>query len=218
MGNDESGGIGIFGGTFDPIHVGHKAIALAVKELFGLSSVFIVPVFKSPLRVDTNTFADSEARLTMAHLATVDETWLFVDPVEIERGRKDSLPSYTIDTLEYFRARFPNRPLTLVVGSDNVAFHKWRRVEEFTGFLSRIAVVSRAGYEDEADRNLAQVSEKYPALAELVEFLPIAPIPISATAIRESLRNGVLPARALNPFVELYIVKYGLYGLKGEKS
>jgi len=218
MGNDESGGIGIFGGTFDPIHVGHKAIAMAVRELFGLSSVFIVPVFRSPLRVDTNAFADSEARLTMSHLATVDETWLFVDPVEIERGRKDSLPSYTIDTLEHFRVLFPNSPLTLVVGSDNVAFHKWRRVEEFTGYLSRIAVVSRAGYEEEADRNLAQVSEEFPALAELVEFLRIAPIPISSTVIRESLRNGVVPSRFLNPLVELYIVKYGLYGLKGEKS
>jgi nicotinate-nucleotide adenylyltransferase len=210
------GGIGILGGTFDPIHLGHFEVARAVKEHYELGSIFIIPTYMNPLRIDQKISAGLDDRLIMAHLATLDESWLWVDSIEIDRGREHGEVSYTIETLQDFRQKYPEYPLIQIVGSDNVAFHKWARIGEFPIFLDKIAVVSRPEYGEKMEAELAQVREMYPEVAELIEFLPLVDNPASSTYIRESFQDGFIPSNALYPEVERYIRKYGLYGTKAE--
>jgi nicotinate-nucleotide adenylyltransferase len=211
---DVKGGIGILGGTFDPVHLGHIEIARAVKNHLQLELVFIVPTYMNPLRMDQAIRAGLNDRLVMAHLATINEQWLMVDSIEIDRGREHTEVSYTIETLHYYWEKFPGSPLVLIVGSDNAAFFRWSRIREFPKYLSMIAVVSRPEYSESMKKDIDTTSEMYPEVAELVEILPIADNPASSTQIRESLRNGIVPLNALDPAVEQYIKKYGLYGIK----
>jgi len=209
---------GILGGTFDPIHLGHIAIARAARDRFTLSKVFLVPAFRNPLRLNHQIVTSGVNRLEMARLATLDETWIDIDPVELERGNMNPQPSFTIDTLIHFNNRFPDAPLTLIVGADNVAFHKWHRAEEFTDFLSRIAIVSRPEYQDEMLDSIAKVKQELPDLADIVDFITDINVPISSTAIRDSLSNGIIPPDALHPDVEQYIRGKGLYGINERTS
>ncbi len=214
MENKLAGGIGILGGTFDPIHLGHIDVARAVIEQYMLSRIYIIPAYKNPLRLHQRIVAEADDRFVMAHLATLEYPDLIVSGVEIERGREYPEPSYTIDTLERYRARYPDTPLILIVGADNVAFHKWYRIDEYPGILSRIIIVSRPEYEAGMKANISELETKTPAVAELVEYLPDVENPVSSTTIRELLDTGTIPPGSLHPQVEHYIRKYGLYGLK----
>ena len=209
---------GILGGTFDPIPLGHIAIARAAHQRFTLSKVFLVPAFRNPLRLNHQIVASGDDRLEMARLATLDEPRIDIDPVELERGSLNPQPSFTIDTLIHFNSRFPDALLTLIVGADNVAFHKWHRAEEFTDYLSRIAIVSRPEYRDEMLASIAKVKQELPDLADLVDFITDINIPISSTAIRDSLSHGIIPPDALHPDVEQYIRGKGLYGINEGSS
>jgi nicotinate-nucleotide adenylyltransferase len=209
---------GILGGTFDPIHLGHTEIARAAHERFNLTKVFLVPAFRNPLRLSHRIIAPADDRLEMARLATRDEPWIEVDTVELDRGRISPKPSFTIDTLIHFSNRFPDIPMTLIVGADNVAFHKWHRAAEFTRYLSRIVIVSRPEYEDEMRMTMAGVEYELPDLAAIVEFITDIDIPISSTAIRESLSRGIIPPGTLHPDVEQYIRHNSLYGISGGNS
>lgn len=206
--------IGILGGTFDPIHLGHVEIARAVKDHLGLRSVFIVPTYLNPLRIEQGISAGLDDRLVMAHLATLDEPWLWVDSIEIDRGREHVEVSYTIETLRYFREKHPDFKLVLIVGSDNVSFYKWSRIKEFPKYIERIAVVSRPEYGDAMEKELEIVRELHPEVADLVDFLALAENPAASTYIREAFQDGFIPSNSLFPDVERYIRKYGLYGTK----
>jgi nicotinate (nicotinamide) nucleotide adenylyltransferase len=150
----------------------------------------------------------------MAYLATMDEDWLFVDPVEIARGRHHPGPSYTIDTLHSYHMRYPDIPITLIVGADNIAFHRWKDVDQFRELLTRIVAVARPDYETKFVEDLKQARIEYPRIAAMVEFVGDLNIPTSSTAVRESLRKGRVPADVLHPAVSHHILKYGLYGCK----
>jgi len=112
-----SGGIGILGGTFDPVHLGHIAIASAVRDHYNLSVVFLIPAFKNPLRMVEDTIAGPEHRLNMLKLAVADEEGLDVDPIEIENGLKSGEPSYTIHTLEHLKSRYPGKRLMEILAN-----------------------------------------------------------------------------------------------------
>ncbi len=213
-----SAGIGLLGGTFDPIHVGHTAIAREVKEKFGLDRVGLIPAFRNPLREHEQIIAGPGDRLVMAHLATLEEQWLYVDRIEIEAGRRRPGPSYTIDTLRRYGMRYPDVPLTMIVGADNVAFHIWEGAEELPDWLHMIAVVARPEFEVELARDMEEVGKRVPKVADLVEFLPLVNIPLSSTEVRATLRRGEMPEESVHPAVALYIRKYGLYGWKGEEA
>jgi nicotinate-nucleotide adenylyltransferase len=211
---DLTGGVGILGGTFDPIHLGHVQIATAVKEKYGLSVVSIIPAFLNPLREHEQVLADTKERLIMAHFATLETDWMFVDPIEIDRGRHQPGLSYTIDTLHAYRMRFPNVPITLIVGADNVAFHNWKDIDEYPELLARIVAVARPDYEKTFKENISKVRAFHPAVADMVEFLADIKSPFSSTKVRESLRTGKVPSELLHPSVAQHVQKYGLYGCK----
>src|SRR5688572_15561537 len=98
--------IGLFGGSFDPVHLGHLLVAQAACEEFELARLFFIPAAQSPLKPD-QTPAPAEARLRLLRLALAGETKYEVDDQEIRRGG----PSYTIDTVHAYRERFPKAAL-----------------------------------------------------------------------------------------------------------
>lgn len=132
--------IGIFGGTFDPVHVGHLAIARAALDCVPLHEVRFVPARRSPLK-DRGPFASEEDRLAMLRLATAGEGRFTVSTIELER----SGGSYTVDTLEQLKA---DGELFLILGADAAAeLDRWRdpaRVAE----LATILVAARPGSAD----------------------------------------------------------------------
>jgi len=211
-------GIGIFGGTFDPIHMGHLEISRAVRDHYGLKELHLVPAFKNPLREDHEITTSPVDRLEMIRLAIKGEPGLVCNDIEIERAKHNPGMSYTIETIKEFRSTSPSEPLILIVGADNVAFHNWFLAVEFPEYLEKIAVVSRPGMKSRMDETLNIVKGMYPSIWMLIDYLEIVQNPVSSTLIREELADGVIPENALHPEVEKYIKDRGLYGFRGEPS
>ena len=128
---------GVFGGTFDPVHIGHLAIALAALESARLDRVIFVPASRSPLK-DRGPYASAEDRLAILEAATKDEPRFAVSRIELDRDG----PSYTVDTLEALRGE---GDLHLILGSDALAdLGRWRRPERVRE-LATILVARRPG-------------------------------------------------------------------------
>jgi nicotinate-nucleotide adenylyltransferase len=129
--------LGVFGGTFDPVHVGHLAIANAALEELGLDRVYFVPARRSPLKED-GPIAGAEDRLAMLTAATADEPRFRVSGIELDRKG----PSYTVDTLEALRGE---GELFLILGGDAYAdFERWREPARIRG-LATIVLAARPG-------------------------------------------------------------------------
>jgi nicotinate-nucleotide adenylyltransferase len=129
--------VGVFGGTFDPVHVGHLAIANAALDELGLDRVYFVPARRSPLKQD-GPGASAEDRLAMLNAATADEPRFRVSTLELDRKG----PSFTVDTLESLRGE---SQLFLILGSDAYAdFERWREPERIKD-LATIVVAARPG-------------------------------------------------------------------------
>lgn len=160
--------IGILGGSFDPIHHGHLILARAAKEELGLDRVVLIPANKSPHKTDTNP-ATPEDRWAMVNLAIRGEEGFEASDIELRRPA----PSYTVDTLQEFKVRFPGDEFTLLIGADNVAtFDTWREPDEIRR-LVRIAVLDRAG---------SATAHDWPVVQRLVD--------ISSTDIRSRVAAG----------------------------
>ncbi len=185
--------LGLFGGTFDPVHCGHLRAALEVVEGCRLAGVRLVPAAVPPHRPAPQ--ASAELRLRILRAAVADEPRLSVDDRELRRAG----PSYTIDTLRSLRAELPLTPLCLVLGAD--AFHglagwrEWRAL--FT--LAHLAVIPRPGVplaptgelaEEFLRRRSTDVARLTdPAGGAIVEQ-PVTALAISASAIRALLARG----------------------------
>jgi len=130
--------IGIFGGSFNPIHKGHLAIAKeAIKEL-NLDKLFFVPNFKSPFKTSIK-YADPEHRVAMIDLVKPNKS----EVSKFEINRKGI--SYTFETVDYFKQKFPNDNLYLIIGSDNLyKLHKWKNINDIVSKV-KIAVFRREG-------------------------------------------------------------------------
>lgn len=133
--------IGVFGGTFDPIHVGHLAVASAAAYGLHLDQVLFVVAHRPWQKVGTRQIADSGLRLAMVEAATADRADLVASSIEIDRGGS----SYSIDTIQQLRADMPDAELVLVVGSDVVAdLNTWHRHDELCQLVT-LGIVDRPG-------------------------------------------------------------------------
>jgi nicotinate-nucleotide adenylyltransferase len=167
--------LGIFGGTFDPPHVGHLIVADDVAAALGLDRVIFVPAGTHPLK-GTSVEAPGSIRLEMIAAATDGSELFVVDDREVQRGG----PSYTVDTLAEIAAQQPGAELFLLVGSDILAeLHRWRQVDEIVE-LARITVMTRAGVD--LDQPPADTLE-----ARRVEVTHVA---ISSSDVRDRIRMG----------------------------
>ena len=199
--------LGLFGGTFDPFHGGHAAVARVAQQALQLDRVTVLPTGRPPHKPAGNQAA-ATARYAMAELALLDERDLQVSDFELSTAA----PSYTVDTLTHFAAVRPDASLHLLIGSDSLAqLHTWRRWEEILE-RATVAVVARPG----AIRPQV-LAGLPPALAgrletARLEWVECALHPASGTEIRRRLRSGEeLPDGWLDPRVLTFIRKYRLY-------
>ena len=133
--------IGIFGGSFDPIHHGHLILARAALEELGLDRILFIPASMSPHKTD-NKPASAEDRLAMIQLALAGENGFEVSDLELHRPP----PSYTVDTLRELQASHPNDEFVLLIGADNVSrFETWCQPDEIRR-RAQIVVLDRADH------------------------------------------------------------------------
>lgn len=132
--------LGIYGGSFNPVHLGHLLVAQAAVEELGLDRIVFVPAAQSPFKLDSQ-HAPAAARLQWLRLALAGRTNCDVDDQEIRRGGV----SYSIDTLRDYARRFPAAELFYLIGADNVAkLNEWREPAELAR-LAEFVVVPRPG-------------------------------------------------------------------------
>lgn len=132
--------IGLYGGSFDPVHRGHLLVAQAALEEVGLDRLVFIPVAQSPLKPGSQP-APGLLRIRWLRMALVGQTRCCVDPLELERGGV----SYTIDTVRHFQKHYPDARLFYLIGADNVPqLPQWREVESLVG-LVEFVVIPRPG-------------------------------------------------------------------------
>src|SRR5436189_103223 len=128
--------IGLFGGSFNPVHLGHLLVAQAAKEELSLDRLFFVPAAQSPFKPESKPIAGTE-RLRLLRLALAGKTWCEVDDQEITRGGI----SFTIETIRDYARHFPEARLFYLIGADHVAnLPKWRDAEELARLAEFVAV------------------------------------------------------------------------------
>src|SRR5205823_6013551 len=124
----------LFGGSFDPVHLGHLLVAQAAREELSLARLFFIPATQSPFKPERQLTAASQ-RLRLLRLALAGKNWCEIDKQEIERGGV----SYTIDTARCYAERFPEAELFYLIGADHVSqLPKWRAAEELAHLLQFI--------------------------------------------------------------------------------
>lgn len=166
--------IGLYGGSFDPIHTGHVLVGQAAIEELQLNRLFFIPAARSPFKPEQQP-APCELRLAMIRLALAGRTNCEVDDFEIQRGGT----SFTIDTVRYFAQRFPQAKLFYLIGADNVAgLPKWRSPEELAE-LAEFLVIPRPGE--------AQVQLPSPFRGQYLRGFPFG---VSASQIRARVKAG----------------------------
>ena len=190
--------IGVFGGTFAPIHNGHLRLASAARDQLNLSKVLLIPAAQPPLRLPPAI--SGERRLRWVRLAIQNEPRMIADDRELKRAG----PSYTVDTLAGLRAEFPRTPLCLLLGQDAVQqlpqWHRWESLIEY----AHLVFFNRPGVPEHLPVALARVlqeraahdaTELHRAPAGLWWHCEMPPMDLSATVVRAALRDGQ-PARA----------------------
>ena len=193
--------IGVLGGTFDPIHFGHLAVAKAAIECAHLDRVLFVPSAEPPHR--TAAGAPAADRLAMTNLAVQGEPRFEVSDVEVRRGGR----SYTVDTLNELHRAFPNDELFLILGWDAARlFRTWREPERVSE-LASLVTVDRPGMAPPTPSELA-VLRLDPARVVNCHV----PTPdVSGSALRRAIASGQPVAGQLPPAVERYIAERHLY-------
>lgn len=190
--------LGIFGGTFDPIHAGHLIIAEDVREKFSLEKLIFVPAGAPPHKDDTSIIS-ARRRHSMISLAIDSNPYFEVSDAEMDRPGR----SYTVDTLQTFRTVYPEPvKLLFIMGLDQaLEIPTWKEPERLFS-LADILVVSRPGYD------LGKLGE---GLRGRVQLLQGRSIEISSTEIRRKVRAGESIRYLVPAEVEAYIYDNGLY-------
>ena len=197
--------IGILGGTFNPVHIGHLLMAQTVREACGLDRVLLMPCHTPPHKT-CDVLASAADRLAMVRLAMADTPGLDACTLEIDRGGI----SYAVDTMTAFRAQHPACEPHFIIGMDSLLeLHLWHRVEALLP-LCRFIVVERPGFSRPVVPAAVQLPAPWPEqlLAQVVRGRLCE---VSSREIRRRVAEK-LPIRYLVPSaVEQYIHQQGLY-------
>jgi nicotinate-nucleotide adenylyltransferase len=189
--------LGVFGGTFDPVHHGHLIVAESVRETVGLDRVVFIPTMISPHKADA-AVTSAAHRLAMLREGVKSNPFFQVSDMEIERGGV----SFTVDTLRLMAEGHRSDRLFLLIGADNLRdFRTWKDPSEIAK-LARLVVMNRPGF--------ASVPRD-PALPENVIQCPVPSIDISATEIRHRVAKGLTISYLVPPGVARYIGRHRLY-------
>ena len=194
--------IGVYGGTFDPIHWGHVGVCRQAVSQLRLDRLHLIPTFIPPHK-ESSGLVSGEHRLAMCRLAVQDQSKVFVDDYELARGGV----SYSVETLRHMRELYPTDDLYLIMGTDNyLTFTEWREWRRI-GALCTLAVASRELDDKEALYRQARLLTRE---GILTVFLDNDVQVVSSTEIRSQLKSG-LCCPGLPESVQDYIVRHGLY-------
>jgi nicotinate-nucleotide adenylyltransferase len=206
--------IGIFGGTFDPIHYGHLRTALELEQTLDLERIYFVPCANPPHRDAPMT--DGSVRMRLVKAAIRGEKAFVADGRELERPG----PSYTIDTLATFRAEFPRRSLCLLLGMDAFLglpkWHRWRALLD----LAHIVVAHRPGWRAPASgtlgkllaaRRTTRAADLRASVAGRVHVQPVTQLEISSTELRAAMVAGLDPKFLMPDSVRKIILETECY-------
>jgi nicotinate-nucleotide adenylyltransferase len=212
-----SGPMGIFGGTFDPIHYGHLRTAYELLSTLRLPEMRFMPAGDPPHR--NSTVASNELRLEMVRAATAGQPGFTVDDREIRREG----PSYTVETLAELRAEAPQRPLCLVVGMDAfLGLPKWHRWRDLLS-LAHLVVAHRPGWRAPSlgplgellvDHGTGTVSDLHEAVSGRIYIHAVTQLEISSTDVRGLMGAGRDPRYLMPDAVRRIIVESGCYARK----
>ncbi len=217
--------IGLFGGTFNPIHYGHLRIAEEVRERLGLSKVLFIPSGIPPFKVTETELISASMRAEMVRLAIRSNPFFEFSEVELKREGI----SYTVDTLEEFKAKNPSEDFYFIGGADAISelpkWHKPERILELTDFV----VVTRPGFPLSHLRNLLAYGISEVELTRFIDgeieefhqgrfhFLKVSAIPISGSYIRSLIKSQKSIKYLLPEEVESYIIKNRIWGYEVAK-
>lgn len=187
--------IGLFGGSFDPVHWGHLLVARAAREELELAELYFIPAAQSPFKPEQRPSLPAQ-RLQLLRLALAAKPWCHLDDQEIQRGGV----SYTIDTVRDYARRFAGEQLYYLIGADHVAqLPKWREAEELAR-LAEFVVIPRPG-RPEAPLPLPFRGRR------LTGF----PLGVSSSQVRERVRQGLCINELVPSAVAEAIHNNGLY-------
>ncbi len=188
--------IGIFGGSFNPIHVGHAIIANYVMQNTDLDQLWLMVSPQNPLKADAEHSYDQH-RLVMADIVARRIEGASVSGFEFSMPR----PSYTIDTLNELQRRFPNDEFSLIIGADNWAvFDRWKSHDEILGKF-KVLIYPRRGYEISIPAHLSKT----------VKIVDAPIVEVSSTGIREGIKRLQNMSFFLPDEVYRYILEKRLY-------
>ncbi len=191
--------IGIYGGTFDPIHIAHMIIAECAREQLQLDKLYFIPTFIPPHK-KTVTVSDAQDRIDMVKCAIQSDKNFYLSDYEI--NRKET--SYTVYTLQHFRQTMglDREQLFLLIGADNyIEFHKWKNPEEIVK-LCRLCIVDRP--------NLSGKDAGQPVQTDAI-WIDAPLMGISSSDIRDKVRQGKSIHYLVPLSVEEYIISHNLY-------
>ena len=195
--------VGIYGGTFDPVHKGHIALAEAALGAFGLDRILFVPGHVTPFKIGFRTASDAD-RLAMLRLALAGHPQFDISTIELDRGGV----SYTVDTLEEFRAAHPEWDLWFLLGADSLlSLGRWHRAGDIVR-LAAVGTVRRPGVA------LPSTLAGFPpeVSARLLANVVDGDCPdIASTDIRRCVETGQSLSELVPGAVADYIALHGLY-------
>jgi len=185
--------IGILGGTFNPVHIGHLILAEEAREKLGLEKLYFVPTFLPPHK-DNSDIAFAQDRLEMVKLAIDGNKYFYTSDMEIRRNGR----SYTIDTLNEFKKKYPKDELYFIIGSDLLKYlDEWKDLDEIIKLIKFI-VATRPGFP----------LEKIP---NYIKTMEIRAVDISGFEIRKCIQEDKSFRYLVPDAVYKYIVKKKLY-------
>lgn len=196
--------IGIMGGTFDPIHLGHLATAEAVREIFSLDEILFIPAARPPHKLSRH-ITDEHRRLEMTRLATLSNKFFRVSDMELKRTG----PSYTLDTMNELHETFGrSTELFFIIGADSlIDLKKWHAARELVAGCHFIATTRRG-----VDVDFSAVESFFGSAAtEHIHRVTTPGLEISSTDIREKVRLGRSIKYLVPEIVEEYILQEELY-------
>jgi nicotinate-nucleotide adenylyltransferase len=203
--------IGVYGGTFDPVHYGHLRTALEVSEIFGLDAVHLIPCATPPHRKTPH--AAAKMRAAMLQLAVANHPKLLVDSRELQRTG----PSYMVDTLKSLQQDLPTQTLLLFIGTDAfnqlTGWHQWQDLFRY----AHVVVITRPSYQQQilaeffSLRLTTDINDLAHSQAGKLLFQPVTQLDISATAIRDMIAKHRNPGFLLPDAVIDYIKHHRLY-------